>query len=338
MQKTRTRLIIRADASPRIGTGHIMRCLALAQWAKAEGITVTLISRASVAWVRNKILCAGIVFHPLDGDAPLFENPRDLLEQIGSAGPGDWVVLDGYHFGFDCQKAVRAAGQKLLVIDDYRHLPEYSCDILLNQNIGAEEIKYVGDIHKKLLGVHFALLRPEFAAARNRIGKRDFSATVRNVLLTLGGGDFSDYLKTITHYFSIPFMGECTLRIIAGAMPHGRIDELLQRCSSQIEILSNVDDMSTLLLDTDLCITAGGSTCWELCCLGVPFLTLEVAENQNAVIKEMAKRNVALPLSHINLQRFLLEFEVRRNWAMRNMDLVDGTGPTAILSYIKLLA
>lgn len=325
-------LIIRADASPYIGTGHIMRCLALAQWAQAEDIKATLISRVSVAWVIEKIHQAGIDFRIIAGEPPSEEDPLELLEQIGIEESGGWVILDGYHFGPDCQKKVRATGHRLLVIDDYMHQPEYSCDILLNQNIGADDFAYTGDIGQKLLGPRYTLLRPEFATARERARHRVLSEKVCNVLLTLGGGDFSDHLGKVADCFAIPELASCILRVIAGAMPHDRIRDLLRSCPAKIEILSRVDDMPALLLDTDLCVTAGGSTCWELCCLGVPFLTLEVAENQSVVIKEMMNRNIALPLSVNNFKTFLFNFNLRHENAMCNMRIVDGEGPKLVLN------
>ena len=325
-------LIIRADASPYIGTGHIMRCLALAQWAQAEDIKATLISRVSVAWVIEKIHQAGIDFRIIAGEPPSEEDPLELLEQIGIEKSGGWVILDGYHFGPDCQKKVRATGHRLLVIDDYMHQPEYSCDILLNQNIGADDFAYTGDIGQKLLGPRYTLLRPEFAIARERARHRVLSEKVCNVLLTLGGGDFSDHLGKVADCFAIPELASCILRVIAGAMPHDRIRDLLRSCPAKIEILSRVDDMPALLLDTDLCVTAGGSTCWELCCLGVPFLTLEVAENQSVVIKEMMNRNIALPLSVNNFKTFLFNFNLRHENAMCNMSIVDGEGPKLVLN------
>ena len=158
-------LLIRADAAPAMGTGHVMRCLALAQAAKVRGIPVRLVGRVNVRWVRERLRTEGVAFTALEGEVPEKEAPEDLFGQPSDnfsnevEGVTPWVVLDGYHFGLDCQKAVRAAGYKLLVIDDYCHLPEYSCDILLNQNIGAEKFAYTGDIGAKLLGPEFALLR-----------------------------------------------------------------------------------------------------------------------------------------------------------------------------------
>lgn len=327
-------LIIRADASPYIGTGHIMRCLALAQWAQAEDIKATLISRVSVAWVIEKIHQAGIDFRIIAGEPPSEEDPLELLEQIGIEESGGWVILDGYHFGPDCQKKVRATGHRLLVIDDYMHQPEYSCDVLLNQNIGADDFAYTGDIGQKLLGPRYTLLRPEFATARERARHRVLSEKVCNVLLTLGGGDFSDHLGKVADCFAIPELASCILRVIAGAMPHDRIRDLLRSCPAKIEILSRVDDMPALLLDTDLCVTAGGSTCWELCCLGVPFLTLEIAKNQHFVVSGLRESLVTEMFEPQNFAKALQSQCMRQRLALSGKQLVDGNGVQEVLKQI----
>ncbi len=298
-------LIIRSDASPTIGTGHVMRCLALAQWAKKLGIACTLMGRIQVPWVEERLAKESIDFFPLLGEIPKQENHEELMQSLAAAPQNSWVVLDGYHFTLECQKAVQAAGHKLLVIDDYAHLPEYSCDILLNQNINAEKLKYNGNIGQQLLGLEYVLLRQEFIEAREKAKNRTYSKTPQNILLTLGGGDFSKHLYEIAPYFTIPEMQGKTLCIIKGAMQKESILNTLQSCPAKIDILENVHNMPDLLLNTDLCISAGGSTCWELCCLGVPFLTVEIAENQHDIVVGLDARNVARHLGDVSLQEAL---------------------------------
>lgn len=287
-------IIIRADASPGMGTGHVMRCIALAQAAKDNGIAVHLMGHITVPWVLERIAFEGIAFTLLEGPPPKHETPSILLTNIASCGKPGWLVLDGYHFTLACQHAVRDAGYHLLVIDDYAHLPEYSCDILLNQNLGAETLSYMGDIGQKLLGPRYALLRREFREARERLPHTKRNIPPKNILVTLGGGDFIEYLENIAQHMNIPALEGRTVRVIQGAMNAERIRQAFVNCPARLEILPRVTDMPTLLLETDLCITAGGSTCWELCCLDVPFLTVEVAENQRTIVRVMEAIGTAL--------------------------------------------
>ena len=298
--------LVRADASPQMGTGHVMRCLALAQAAQDMGFSVHMMGRVNLPWVLEKLHSENIPFTRLEGEIPTEESPEYLLKLIQESGfSPDWVVMDGYHFTLPCQRAIREAGYKLLLIDDYNHLPEYSCDILLNQNLGAEEFVYSGDIGTKLLGPKYALLRREFVKARKLAEQRHFSSKPKKLLLTLGGGDFSSHLRLIASALALPELTGCTLRVIQGGMREEDIRDCLSQCPATIEILERVDDMPALLLDTDLCVTAGGSTCWELCAMGVPFLLLEIAENQKKVCASICKADWASAFSMSTLKKLL---------------------------------
>lgn len=294
-------LLIRADAAPRMGTGHVMRCLALAQAARREGLDVHMICRLGVDWLRERLAREDIPLHCLQDMPPVTEDPDELLQQLQAGSlPAPrtteapvWVVLDGYHFDTACQLTVMRAGYRLLVIDDYAHLHEYYCDVLLNQNIGAELLTYRGSIGRKLLGLDYVLLRQEFWDAQKKAQQRTRPAQPQKILVTLGGGNFIEYLEKIAAAMLLPELAGCTIRVIQGAMNADRIRAAFEQCPAQMEILPRVDDMPSLLLDTDLCITAGGSTCWELCCFGVPFLTVEVAENQHEIILNLQKKGIA---------------------------------------------
>ena len=300
-------LLIRADAAPRMGTGHVMRCLALAQVARREGLDVHMICRLGVDWLRERLAREDIPLHCLPDMPPSAETPDNLLQQLqaaslpvpGTAAAPVWVVLDGYHFDTACQLAVMRAGYRLLVIDDYAHLPEYHCDILLNQNIGAELLSYQGNIGRKLLGLEYVLLRQEFWDAQEKAQQRSRPAQPQNILITLGGGNFIEHLEKVAADMCLPELAGRTIRVIQGAMEADRIRAAFAQCPAHLEILPRVDDMPSLLLDTDLCITAGGSTCWELCCLGVPFLTVEVAANQHNIVEYLER--------HFSIPRFSLE-------------------------------
>ena len=315
-----------------MGTGHVMRCLALAQAAHDMDIPVHIVGRMTVGWVQARLKAEGILFFELADPVPERETPEDLMAQLDVNKKADWIVLDGYHFGLECQQAVRAAGYKLLVVDDYAHLPEYSCDILLNQNIGAEELVYKGDIGQKLPGPEYVLLRPEFLAARKHAEERQFPVKTQNILLTLGGGDFSEYLALLAPNFSIPQLTGCTLRVIAGAMPPEHIRALLRDCPAKLEILDQVDDMPALLLTTDICVTAGGSTCWELCCLGVPFLTVEVAENQHAIVHGLQARGIAPAFAPDAFATLMRDSAARKMRACAGLALVDGRGAGRVVN------
>lgn len=338
-------LLIRADAAPHMGTGHVMRCLALAQAARREGLDVHMICRLGVDWLRERLAREDIPLHCLPDMPPVAEAPDSLLRQLqaaslpvpGTAAAPIWVVLDGYHFDTACQLAVMRAGYRLLVIDDYAHLPEYHCDVLLNQNISAELLTYQGNIGRKLLGLDYVLLRQEFRDAHKRAQMRIRPQRPLNILVTLGGGNFIEYLEKIAAEMTLPEMTGHSVRIIQGAMNTERIRAAFARGPARLEVLPRVDDMPSLLLDTDLCITAGGSTCWELCCLGVPFLTILGAENQRHICYWLAEKGYAPRFSRVAFMAMLTDAQYCRHMVARLDQLVDAQGAARVLASCKQL-
>jgi spore coat polysaccharide biosynthesis predicted glycosyltransferase SpsG len=157
----------------------------------------------------------------------------------------------------------------------------------------------------------------------------------RNILLTLGGGNFSMYLDRIAPVLAVPALAGCTLRVIAGSMPEDNIRAALRYCRPSLEILQRVDDMPRLLLKTDLCITAGGSTCWELCCLGVPFLVQPVADNQQEIACCLIRNGVAESFSHDMVSFMLNDIGKRRELAEMAKSLTDGHGTLYVLETLS---
>ncbi|MDL2259834.1 UDP-2,4-diacetamido-2,4,6-trideoxy-beta-L-altropyranose hydrolase [Deltaproteobacteria bacterium OttesenSCG-928-K17] len=322
------KILIRADASHKMGTGHVMRCLALAMAARSRGWAPLMAVHSESLWVLERLKQEEISCQILPGLPPAAEKPDELKRQIDAYEP-EAVVLDGYHFGPDCQKLLFGR-LPLLVVDDYGHLPEYVADLLLNQNPGSETIDYKGEIGRKLLGPRFALLRPEFALARQKAKLRVWPEKPENILLSLGGGNFIEHLEMLAPGLSIPEMAGKTLKILAGSMEPEKIRAALANVTAAtVEILTAVTDMPSLLLETDLCITAGGSTTWELCCLGAPFLTVEVAENQREIVNELNRLGLAPRFSAATLRLELDGAGVARRENI--MKVTDGLGCDLVL-------
>jgi UDP-2,4-diacetamido-2,4,6-trideoxy-beta-L-altropyranose hydrolase len=272
-------IVIRADATPSIGTGHVMRCLALAQAWERVGHRSVFVGHITVPWVRERLRKEGVSVTYLEGDAAPEQDASILLNEV-SGYDSSWVVLDGYHFSLECQKAVKNTGHRLLVIDDYNHLPEYYCDILLNQNSNAPTIQYRGEIGTRLLGSDYVLLRQDIINARHLSKDRIPSQQITNVLLTLGGGDESHTFDQLKQALNSAEMKGRTLRVIAGSIAVEKWNDLLADSPATVEIVQQPHDISRHMLWADLCITAGGSTCWELSALKVPFVIFGGTESQ----------------------------------------------------------
>lgn len=289
-------LVIRADATPDIGAGHVMRCLALAQAWASNGNSVILVGRITIPWICERLRTEQIDVEFLEEEIEATQNFQHLFA-VMEKYTVDWVVFDGYHFTYADQKSVRDAGYKLLVIDDCNHLPEYCCNILLNQNVGAERYSYQGSIGHKLLGIEYILLRQEVLNAIPIAMQKQTELQVRNVLLTLGGGDMEHRFDMLRDLFKLPMWSGVSLRVVAGGTSLAAWDDLLQRCSAQVEVIKYASDMAELMLWADFTITAGGSTCWELCALQSPFSTIVVAENQRDVVNYLESNSLSTPVS-----------------------------------------
>jgi len=289
-------LWIRADADTRIGTGHIMRCIALAQAWQDRGGKVTFLSHCESGELQERILKEGFEFlflekvHPdpsdLERTLSLLTTKTNQTNTTNLSNPTNqlepfWLVLDGYHFTSEYQKTIRDAGIRLLIIDDMNHLPHYHADILLNQNIHAPALKYHCDEDTTLLlGTHYVLLRREFLKYCNF--NRHIPDRAKNVLVTLGGADPDNVTLKVIEALKLLNERDIITRIIIGpANPH---QEMLRKAITsahfEAELLVNPLNMPELMAWADLAVSAAGSTCWELSFMRLPFLAIVVAENQ----------------------------------------------------------
>ena len=238
---TSSTLFIRADASSQIGTGHVMRCIALGQaWQDTvqssgfgvQGSVVFICAEVPDA-LAERIQSEGFNLVRIDAEPGSPEDLKQALAAVSSfrsqvSSFPSWLALDGYHFNLVYQQGVRAARHKLLLIDDYNHLPQYECDILLNQNINALELNYnINPDARRLLGVRYTMLRREFTA-RGGTGFQGLEKTERifpnigkNVLVTLGGADPDNVTSKVIQALQLLDMPELHVKVIVGpANPH----------------------------------------------------------------------------------------------------------------------
>ncbi|MGH9649837.1 MAG: hypothetical protein ACRD3I_05135, partial [Terriglobales bacterium] len=161
-------LLIRADADLRMGTGHVMRCLALAQaWQDVAG-QAEFLTTSDTPDILSRLRAEGMQVTPATlpaGSAADAAHTASRAREIGAS----WVVVDGYQFDAAYQQALKSAGLKVLWVDDYGHAPPYCADLVLNQNLCAEESFYLSReaSTRLLLGACYALLRREFQSWRD---------------------------------------------------------------------------------------------------------------------------------------------------------------------------
>jgi len=330
-------LILRADADSRIGTGHVMRCIALGQAWQDAGGEVVFITCCENAALLQRLRDEQFTVIGLYDPAGFQSEIINLKSQITSP----WLVLDGYHFGLDDQRAVRKAGYKLLLIDDYNHLPEYECDILLNQNINAAELNYkINPEARLLLGTDCTMLRREFQRLEKPAEK--VPDIGNRILVTLGGADPDNMTLKVTEALQKLDVQDLHVKVIAGpANPHLQsLQKAVDLSTFDFQLLTDVRDMPGLMLWADLTVSAAGSTCWELCCLGVPFITLVLAENQSGLAEGLSERGVAICLGEnpsaaqiaSAVQTLAGDPAQRACCSEKGRALVDGLGVIRVLS------
>jgi UDP-2,4-diacetamido-2,4,6-trideoxy-beta-L-altropyranose hydrolase len=336
------RYLIRADGDVRMGTGHVMRCLALAQAMQERGATALFASACIPESIAARLEGEGIAVVRVGSKPGGDDDARQTAAAARAAGAA-WVVLDGYQFPGGFQKSLRDEGLKVLTIDDTGDAEHYWADLVLNQNLHARADMYQRrESHTRLLlGPRYALLRREFW--RWRGFERVVPAIARKVLVTLGGFDPDGVtLKVVAALDRLDTPGLEAV-VVTGAGSHrAALEEAARTCRTPTRLRSNVADMSELMAWADLAVAAGGSTTWERALLGLPSVIIVLADNQQDVAESAAQARIAWDLGdHARItpaviadavRRLLEDLPARTEMARRGPQLVDGRGAERVVT------
>jgi UDP-2,4-diacetamido-2,4,6-trideoxy-beta-L-altropyranose hydrolase len=321
-----------------MGTGHVMRCLALAQaWKDAGGNPIFAMS-AKTESIESRLKSEGFEIIPLDADPGSVADAYRTAD-ISARKNACFVIVDGYHFGSLYQKLIKSLGLQFLFIDDNGHADHYYADIILNQNIHADKNLYCHreNYTKLLLGTRYVLLRREFRDYQDWI--RDVPHIARNILVTFGGSDPTNATcKTIQALEQLNIR-DFQIRVVVGGS-NDRYSQLQSFVENRpwIRIDRNVANMSVLMGWADIAVSAAGSTVWELAFMGLPSLITIVADNQYKAASELERMGCFKLVQEHNLSeelnKLLLSKSLRSSYAHRCKDLVDGQGCMRVLSTI----
>jgi UDP-2,4-diacetamido-2,4,6-trideoxy-beta-L-altropyranose hydrolase len=334
-------LILRADAGGRMGNGHLMRSLALAQAWQSLGGRSILITRMVPQALPSGVRTGGVELvsinacHPDPADAQFVEH---LVREFNDA----WVCCDGYHFDADYTHALRASARGIVIVDDIADAALYSADVIVNQNIFAERLRYSCDRETiKLLGPRYALLRREFLAWKD--WHRQIVDRAKHVLVSMGGSDPDNQTYKVMRALRRPEFSTLEVKVIVGSNnTHLQVleKEAALANGARIELLQNPPDLPALMAWADLAISAGGSTCWELCFMGVPSILITLADNQTGITAGLAEAQAAVhlgPFRAVNEDLLvraageLVHSQVERQRLSLNARvLVDGGGATRV--------
>jgi UDP-2,4-diacetamido-2,4,6-trideoxy-beta-L-altropyranose hydrolase len=312
----------RVDASLQIGSGHVMRCLTLAEGLRTQGAQCHFISRAQPGHLLQLIQDRGFVLTTLSENTPMppghLDNGNRLAkdpahaEWLGcdwqtdaahtratlSEVQPDWLVVDHYALDQRWEHALQPNCRKLMVIDDLADRP-HQCDLLLDQNLGRKAGDYTNLVppgSKLLVSPQYALLRPEFAASRSYSLQRRLQPVLKNILITMGGVDQPNATGRVLQTLKRCILPEgCRIGVVMGAHAPWltQVQALAQDMPWPTQVFVNINDMAQCMADSDLAIGAAGGTSWERCCLGLPSLMIVLADNQKSGAQALQEAKAA---------------------------------------------
>lgn len=301
-------IFIRADASTNIGTGHVMRCLVLAEDLRKRSVNVTFICRILpgdlIAHIENKGFSV-ISLPPTENnisaneDEISNENWLDLnwktdalqtIEAICKKPEIDWLIIDHYGIEKKWERSVRPGVKRIMVIDDLANR-SHDCDILLDQNLYRNlEKRYeelIPESTSTLLGPKYLLLRQEF---RDLQFVKNKNVTVKRILISFGGSDPTNETMKAIKAIKIINRPEIAVDVVVG-ISNEKYSIIKKYCEKlpNIKIHYQIDYLAKLMSEADLAIGAGGSTTWERCYVGLPAITIETAENQSEILAYLSE-------------------------------------------------
>ncbi|MBI2636138.1 UDP-2,4-diacetamido-2,4,6-trideoxy-beta-L-altropyranose hydrolase [Candidatus Peregrinibacteria bacterium] len=344
--------IFRADASVSAGTGHVMRCLALAQRMNLDirrnsGHDSVFVCAAITPSLKNRLRVENIEVANLSA-APYGSDDACETARLAKSFGAEWVVVDGYGFGSDYQDFLKQNGLRVIFLDDYGHAGSYSADIILNQNVSAREEWYrKRDASTRLLlGPDYVLLRREFLEWREKRIAR--AGAVRHILVTLGGADHANITaKALRAIARTGFSGTISV-IIGGSNPHrSALEAQADSMDGNVRVVVDALDMPARMAEADMAISAAGTTSWELLFMGVPFLTGSSAGNQTAVSEALEQLGLAKNIGWYNdatenelagcITGLIADTELRSALSRKGLATVDGNGAARVLQAMLVM-
>ena len=360
------KIVFRCDASLQIGTGHVMRCLTLADALTEQGAECHFICREHTGHLLEVIAQHGhkVYSLPVESGSQLQEQQdgselahadwlgttqkkdAELCNDFLEALQPDWLIVDHYALDIDWEKRLRPYCKKLMVIDDLADR-YHDCDILLDQTFGRNISDYIQWVPKDcqlLCGARYALLRPEFAEWRDFSLKRREKGQLENVLINLGGVDKDNITTKVLKGMRDSDLPDCCKITVIMGSTAPRIDHVKEQAALMqwsTEVKTGVRNMAELMANSDVAIGAAGSTSWERCCLGLPTIMVVLAENQKAIANNLEQANAAY-IAHIDLPSSLSvkhkvnclisSSSILTEMSQASANIINGLGTTLVLN------
>lgn len=334
---------IRADGNEQIGSGHIMRCLSIANALKKKGIAATFITADSAS--QELVASFGFPVICLDTDWRDWSQEIDKMAKLIKSLKIEKVLIDSYSVTRTYFQQLRNY-TKIIYMDDINQFV-YPVDILVNYNIYAQKMvskeDYASENTRLLLGCNYVPLREEFRNMRKPARKK-----VSDILITTGGSDSYNFAGTLLRSLVTKQYENYSFHVVAGYYnTHKEELRQLAQKHSNIVLHNQVRQMSKLMQECDIAVTAGGSTLYELSACGVPSISFSFADNQLYGVKEFDEQEIVYYSGDIRhnlrecldniagrLNLLIMDEALRIRLASRMQALVDGFGAERIANEI----
>lgn len=347
-------VVVRVDASSVIGTGHVIRCLTLAQVLRARGADIRFVCRDHPGNMIDFLQQQGMlvtVLPPPKSTASNFddyatwvgatqiEDAQQTIEILREKRP-DWLIVDHYGLDIEWERELRPHAARGMVIDDLSNRP-HECDLLLDQNysdLGEHRYRYLVPSNCRLLiGPRYALLHPEYLAYHNMSQQRE--GVVRRVIVYFGGVDPDNATGMALEVLTASEFEHLEVDIVIGARSLHR-PQLEQQAQGRphTNLWQPKPHLADMIAQADLAVGAGGATTWERMCLGLPSIVVSIAPNQKPACEALARSGLIYYLGDFSevepedLRRTLADCCAERNrtslcdMAARSQLLVDPFG------------
>ena len=291
-------IVFRVDSSSKIGYGHLMRCLSLADaLKKTMRIEIFFICKFLKGNTEKIIEARGyrVGFINDISDGSKFNWSDDALKTIDFISPymPSWLVVDNYNIDYKWHRRIRPYVSNLMVIDEINDR-NFECDLLLDQTIDTQIQDYIDKVPegcKILTGSKYSLLQAEFLELRKKaIYRRKGTKKIQSLLVSLGGSSHANeylvmFLKSINRF---DWQHRPKVDVVLGGRNYiSNITELLPEFDCKVH--TYVNNMWDFILKSDIAFGAGGTSIWERCCLGLPTIAIGVAENQRLALERVHK-------------------------------------------------
>jgi len=361
------RIVIRVDSSHKIGSGHLIRCLTLADRLRAKDVEVLFICRENEGHLCELIEQRGFSCRRLlplisDYDENIISDQESILEvkwqddanqtiqSISSFGSKiDWLVVDHYALDKKWEDLVSSCIERIMVIDDMANRV-HNCNLLLDQNLVANMFSRYKDLVPvtcgMLLGPDYALLQPDYIKMHERTSKR--KGEVKRIFICFGGADIENLTgRSLSAFLDLNQTVIEVDVVITTGFPHADVIQKQIEGYNNIHLHCNLPTLAPLLAIADLAIGACGSTSWERLCLGLPTLVVTLGENQRPVAEELNKRCLVHWLGHHNEVNkeiiskaldILIQQGLEEQFSLDCFSIVDGKGADRVSAALTISA